>query len=139
MIHGAQAQAFCENILSSATTTKAQHPPSLPLPPSRVAQCCSVCWLTGTGSSSWPLPQPHQACSLRGCSPPRHSSVAAAAHFLSCASRKECTLHQNFRKMTLNYSLWGFFYYFCHKNRILPLRHILPYQVPSLALIGLFT
>lgn len=131
MIHGAQNQAFGENILSSATTTEGQHPPSLPLPPSCASGCCSACWLTDTGSQGSPVP----SLQPQGCSPPRHISAAAAAHFLSHAGRKECALHQFFRKMTLSCIRWGFFIIYvtrreyCHSDTFYCIKSLqLPWQ-----------
>lgn len=104
VIHGIQTQVLWWEhpfICHYNRSTTASHPAPSPKP---CCRCCSVCWLTGTGSPSLPSASPAKLAAFGVCRLPGHISVAAA-HFLSCAGRKECSLHQNFKKMILKHNL----------------------------------
>lgn len=74
-------------------------------PSSHAAQYCSVGWLTGTGF--YGLPPLAQLVSFSGvCTCPGHVSEAAE-HFFFYLGRKDCTLHQDFGKITHNHDLFS--------------------------------
>lgn len=134
---GYKLRSFGENILSSATTTEAQQPLILPLPPSHAAGA-ALC--VGWRVQALPASPPPAPPSLQpsGCAACLVTSQQQQ-HMSFPMQVEKSVLHTKILKRWFLNTISFFYFYLCHVNRILPLRHLLPYQESSLALTGLFT